>query len=76
MFTSILGKFSYMEFLERTLPLLRTHGKRIGEDYESCPLATEIIKRYSLLKRSYDPMTHILLDEALSKWITKEERLK
>ena len=57
------------EFAARTLPFLKEHGKAIGVE-ASCgdKLCIQIITLYTMLARSFDPLTWIRLDEALGEY--------
>lgn len=58
------------EFCSDVLPTLHEHGHRIGDASRAgCPLAQEIVERYAMLHRSFDPMTAILVKESLAKWL-------
>lgn len=58
------------EFENDVLPLLKEHGKDIGRRSrtgdETCQ---RIIGHYSLLQRSFDPMTLVFLRDDLDKYI-------
>lgn len=55
---------------ETTLPQLRQHGKAIGAAaLAGDKQASEIIRMYQMLYKSFDPMTHVLLAKALAEWI-------
>jgi len=65
---------SYFEFTIKTLPDLQKYGKQIGtEAANGNKIAQKVINYYSTLKKSFDPMFHILLIEELKKWPIKEE---
>lgn len=60
------------EFDTKTLPMLKEHGMDIGRDaQEGCTISQAVIKYYSMLRRSFDPVTHLFLKEQLNLWIKK-----
>lgn len=62
-------ELAHRDFEDVVLPRLRRHGKRIGEAGSAGDAkAIAIMRWYSQLGRSFDPMTLVLLKEALAAW--------
>jgi len=58
-------------FQQKTLPLLKKYGQRIGEMHsEGNEISTEVIRLYQMLYSRFDPMVHHLLQVELQKWIS------
>lgn len=58
-------------FDERTLPYLKTKGRAIAKQAAANhPHAEEIIRLYAMLRRSFDPLTYIRLEEAIDSYET------
>ena len=65
---------AWTQFNELTLPLLKEHGERIGKSaFAGDALANKIMRNYDMLHRSFDPVTLIVLDEALAEWVALPE---
>lgn len=66
------------EFENIVLPELKKLGHQIGLDSKSNKYASDIIKYYNMLYSSFDPVTMILLQEALEKYKkdTSEKRFE
>jgi len=61
------------EFRSVTLPKLSLIGKQIGEMASAGDVvAQDIIQKYEMLRRSFDPMTHILLKKAIEIYETSK----
>jgi hypothetical protein len=59
----------FNRFESQILPKLKNMGLEIGEAARSGnDAASEVIKLYSMLKRSFDPITLIRLEESLNKY--------
>ena len=57
------------EFDAVTLPKLMKIGKDIGDRAKAgCLLSTAVIHWYARLRDSFDPVTHQILKEAITKW--------
>ena len=56
------------EFEDSLLPKLRLIGMEIGRQSATNPLAKEVIRLYTMLHRSFDPMTFIQLKKAVEKY--------
>lgn len=60
------------------MPKLRRYGKDIGTAADGSgqdkAVAMEIIRCYDLLCRSFDPVTCLLLEESLDKFIKNREQ--
>ena len=56
------------EFQNIILPWLLEHGKTIGTHSSGTPLAQKIISYYSLLHKSFDPMTFTLLKDSIEEY--------
>lgn len=65
-------------FDRETMPKLRRYGKDIGTAADGSgqdkAVAMEIIRCYGLLRRSFDPVTCLLLEESLDKFIQNREQ--
>jgi hypothetical protein len=58
------------DFELSTLPWLLANGKEVGEQsQQGDENAKDIIQHYKMLYRSFDPVTHILLKEAIEEYI-------
>lgn len=58
-----------LELKTTVLPWLEAHGKEVGEAASRGDAkATEVIVRYTMLRRSFDPMTLVLLKEAIESY--------
>jgi len=58
-------------FEHSVLPRLRMHGSGIGAAARSGDeAAAEVVRRYTLLSRSFDPVTAHLLEEALDAFLS------
>ena len=56
------------EFAEWLL-VFEPKGRQIGDQARAGdPLAKEVVRLYTMLSRSFDPMTFILLKTAFSEW--------
>ena len=67
-------KSARLDFENRVLPELKKIGKQIGEDARAGnERALEIINKYVLLCRSFDPMTLILLEKAIEDYKLNEK---
>ena len=59
-------------FKNQTLPRLESLGPAIGaassREGNLGTIALKIISLYSTIRRSYDPLTHCFLREALDEW--------
>jgi hypothetical protein len=63
------------DFLNKTIPLLKRHGKTIGEKAQAGDsLCIRIMTHYELLRRSFDPMNFLLLGEALEEYLGGDDR--
>lgn len=56
------------EWEHEVLPELIKMGKQIGDDSKTSKYASDIIKYYNMLYSSFDPVTMILLQEALEQY--------
>ena len=64
-------------FEDSTLPILNERGKNIGvKALEGNGDAKQIIKYYGMLHRSFDPMTHLLLREAMEDYGCYKPKIK
>lgn len=63
-------KSAWDEFEQVVLPVLREHGKQIGAAARSGddPKAQGILDIYARLERSFDPVTHMQLMDALLEY--------
>jgi len=65
-------------FDRETMPKLRRYGKDVGTaangSGQDKAVAMEIIRCYGLLRRSFDPVTCLLLEESLDKFIQNREQ--
>lgn len=61
---------AFDSFNDYTLPFLTEHGKTIGKKATESKdiICIKIMKYYTLLHKSFDPMTLILLDEAIKEY--------
>jgi hypothetical protein len=59
----------YEDFISNTLPLLKQHGKNIGEKSKDNKNCQNIIKYYDMIHRSFDPLFHKLLKDELSEYL-------
>jgi hypothetical protein len=60
---------AYDEFNTAVLPRLKKIGKQIGIDAGSgMKQASEVVRIYSMLHKSFDPMTMMLLQDAMKKY--------
>ena len=58
------------KFKTITIPILQKYGKQIGEQTDDED-ALNIVRYYSMLYKSYDPLTDIYLQKALENWMKK-----
>lgn len=57
------------EFDNRVIPILEKHGREIGENAKAGNEdAKEIVKWYTMLYKSFDPMSFEFLKRALQKY--------
>lgn len=64
-------------FDTQVMPKLERYGKYIGASASRGDEdAKNVIKFYEILRRSFDPIFEMMLDESLNKWITKNPDLK
>lgn len=57
------------EFKANTLPILEKHGKSIGKAASNGDQkAKEVIRVYTMLHRSFDPMTYLRLIDAITAY--------
>ncbi len=62
------------DFDASTLPLLQEHGKTIGSlGYAGDAQCQKIMRLYKMLHLSFDPVTHLLLKEELSKYLERDK---
>lgn len=68
----------YCRTIEEIIPWLKANGKTVGKHAtkDNCQLSIDIIKYYQMICRCYDPMTEILLDEAIKKYEQHYEKGK
>ena len=60
---------SRVKFDSQILPKLKTIGQKIGNEARNGnPEAQRVVQLYSLLYKSFDPLTLIQLEEALSEY--------
>jgi hypothetical protein len=63
------------QFENETLPKLRIIGKEIGlKAKEGLQEAIDIINCYEMIRRSFDPVAFILLEEAIKKYETLQNQ--
>lgn len=57
------------EFNRNVLPRLRRWGKEIGNQFRAgSPEAKAVVHYYSMLHRSFDPVTALLVEQSLDAW--------
>ena len=65
---------AYDDFTHRVKPILVREGKAIGDASRAGNAeATKIIDYYTMLYKSFDPMTFMLLSESLEKYQEKHD---
>ncbi len=58
-----------LEFIHSTIPKLKQIGLEVGKAaLDGNTLAKLIMERYELLRCSFDPLTHLLLKEAIAEY--------
>lgn len=56
------------QFIRNTVPILQSHGKRIGQlAREGNEDAKHLIEYYQMVYRSYDPMSAMMVEQYLEK---------
>lgn len=62
------------EYRTILIPKLMEHGKEIGrKGVAGDEICKKIMKYYEMLRRSFDPMTYILLQEEFEKYLAASE---
>lgn len=64
----------YQRFKDEDLPLLKQLGHNIGRSAEAGDEdAKAVVSNYRLLRSSFDPLSAMILREALNRWVKKQE---